>query len=181
MRGYAEAVRILSAEDNDENQSLVQSFEEEIQSNPAAYQPWEKPAAWTSELDIQQCHQAGMHLLFLGVVKTMVFLVSDWAIRRKKYSTLRESIKLRSTALEGLKLSWLKVQTYQGDKLGGGGFWKTIWLFVGCCLGFTVALTNFPMMTSMNHQHGQTTNGAGQSAKIGFVQGTCQPKVMSRS
>ena len=117
---YDKAKEKLATEDNEVNRALVESFEEEKVLSPVLHQPWQHPAIWDSELDLHvNCHQAGMHLLFLGIAKTMVWVIQDWATKRKKYTTLQKSIKQSSTQLEALKLSWLKIQPYQGPKLGG--------------------------------------------------------------
>lgn len=120
IRAYNQAKEKLATEDNEANRALVESFEEDRVLSPEKHQAWQYPAIWDSDLDLHvHCHQAGMHLLFLGIAKTMVWVIQAWATGRKKYTTLQKSIKQSSTRLEALKLSWLKIQAYQGPKLGG--------------------------------------------------------------
>lgn len=118
ISALSEARRMVESAPSPDATAMLTTLEEEATEDPELYQPWSRPTIWNSGIEIKQCHQAGMHLLFLGVVKTMVFTVQEWAARRKKYTTLRESMKELSSELEGLKLSWLKIQPYQGKKLG---------------------------------------------------------------
>ena len=119
MKTLNSAEEAFSEEPTEQNSTLSEALREEVGKDPTAYQPWSTPVAWDSGLDIQQCHQAGMHLLFLGVAKTMVFVIQEWASKAKKYSQLRAFLRDQYTELEVLKLSWLKIQPYQGEKLGG--------------------------------------------------------------
>ena len=119
IRALTEAENVAKQEPTEENLESLRMLEEEKLENPELFEPWPYPAIWDTGMDLQQCHQASMHLLFLGVVKTTVFGVQQWAARRKKYSQLREFIRINCAALEKLNLSWMKVVSYQGEKLGG--------------------------------------------------------------
>jgi hypothetical protein len=58
-----------------------------------------------------------MHLLFLGVQKTVVHVIGDWIKLMGKTS---QFVAYMSTALKDIPyVSWCPVATYTGDKLGG--------------------------------------------------------------
>lgn len=118
-KAYKDALEAKAANNTQANRDLVSSFEFEQTREPNLHVQWKGPPIWRSGLHLQQSHEAGMHILFLGLAKTTTFMVQEWASRRKKYTSLRKAIQTESSKLEKLRLSWLKVQSYQGDKLGG--------------------------------------------------------------
>ena len=119
MKNLTEAEKALEEEDNEENRLLVESVHELKEENPTEFEPWRHPAVWNAGIELTQCHQAGMHLLFLGVVKSMITVVSDWATKQKKNTALRESMRQTMDLLDGIHVSWLKQQPFIGGGLGG--------------------------------------------------------------
>lgn len=101
-----------------DSQQIVQAYKEQKSKKPFMFQKWAGPPIWYSGIYIQQSHQAGMHILHLGIAKTMVLVVQDWAAGRKKYSAMVTKLGMNCGMIEKLGLLWLKVQPYTGAKLG---------------------------------------------------------------
>ena len=86
---------------------------------PDLYRMWETPATWRRGTQLYQHVDTIMHLVFLGVTKTVAMMIQDWAKGRSKGTAF---LKFADGVLEGvqcLNLSWCKVLPYSGGKLGG--------------------------------------------------------------
>ena len=46
-----------------------------------------------------------MHILFLGVTKTITFKIQDWAVAKQKFAALGMALQLESRKLESLRLA----------------------------------------------------------------------------
>ena len=55
-----------------DSQQIVQAYKEQKSKKPFMFQKWVGPPIWYSGIYIQQSQQAGMHILHLGIAKTMV-------------------------------------------------------------------------------------------------------------
>ena len=88
IRALAEAEKNHDDNPSVENAEILEALREEKEDAPDKFLPWQYPAPWEAGIHLHQCHQAGMHLLFLGIVKTMCFVIQDWASRRKKFAHL---------------------------------------------------------------------------------------------
>ena len=84
-----------------------------------AFAKWNLPPAWTSGIEIQQFTEPCMHQLFLGIEKNFVFLIQEWSALQGKYASLRKLLGRTTREVEVLHLSWIKMQPYVGEKLGG--------------------------------------------------------------
>jgi hypothetical protein len=75
------------------------------------------PAAWSSGIRLSQRIDVAMHLLFLGVTKSLVFAVREWT-KIKEKGTLFTNL-----ALEVIRhipgVAWCKCAPFTGERLGG--------------------------------------------------------------
>jgi hypothetical protein len=102
-----------------ETRELLETIAEDGRRQPWMYSPCELPPIWDSNLAMEQCPQATMHILFLGMGKKIVMWIQAWSVCRKKYTSLRKALLVKTQKVGKLGLSWLKVQPYKGKKLGG--------------------------------------------------------------
>ena len=119
MLAYKTAVENHEVDPSEANRAMLQSVERLRGLEPEMYRECQLPPIWRSGLDIDQCPQATMHILFLGIVKKVVLWVQTWSTFRKKYRSLRQSLEDSTKKLEALGISWLKIEPYKGKKLGG--------------------------------------------------------------
>jgi hypothetical protein len=82
---------------------------------------WKFPTFWERGIELSQHVDAVMHLLFLGVQKTTVLMIQDWATSRgKNVPFVKHQAAERSLAeIQKLGLDWCKALPYNGGKLGG--------------------------------------------------------------
>jgi hypothetical protein len=91
----------------------------DYQNNPEMYQQYIHPSTWKSKNDIQTFVEAPMHLLFLGIAKTIFIDINVWLSKISKYSTFLKNTTGILESVESLKLPWLKVLSYPKGKFGG--------------------------------------------------------------
>ena len=101
------------------SQELKMAVEQQKQNKPHLYEPWSLPALWTRGTDLDQHPDVPMHLLCLGVVKTLIIRIQIWMSKKCKESPFVRQMKGRLESIDALKLSWLKVLPYKGGKFGG--------------------------------------------------------------
>ena len=91
----------------------------EKESNPGNFALWEFPSLWTRGVELEQHIDVTMHLLFLGVIKTTMNMVQEWAKKRNKYTAFLKYASRALDMVQTLNLDWLKAIPYGGGKLGG--------------------------------------------------------------
>jgi hypothetical protein len=91
----------------------------EAEKDPLLWVPWPIPAFWRRGVDLVQHPDVPMHLLFLGVVKTVVQRVETWMSNKGKSTAFVEETQEVLRGIEDLNLSWCKVQPFTGGKFGG--------------------------------------------------------------
>jgi hypothetical protein len=91
----------------------------DYQNNPEIYQKYIHPSTWKTKNDIQAYVEAPMHLLFLGIAKTMFSDINNWLSKINKYSSFLKTTEGILESVEKLKLPWLKVLGYPKGKFGG--------------------------------------------------------------
>ena len=87
--------------------------------NPQSYQDWKTPASWRRFMTIEQHIDVTMHLLFLGIVKTVALEIHSWAKMRSQNNILVGYLQSVLDPLTTFNLNWLKVINYVGGKMGG--------------------------------------------------------------
>lgn len=111
------AVRKRAHEEND--QEVLQAADAAAEADPDKYKRWTYPPVWDTPLSLQQSCEPVMHLLFLGIVKNIIFKIQEWCTLKNAYTNTRKSLRKMTELVEPLHLSWAKVQGYKGEKLGG--------------------------------------------------------------
>ena len=77
---------------------------------------------WTSGTELEQCIDAPMHQIFLGLVKTIIFCVAKFLKTINRNAPFMKSIALRMNNVNQLRLSWCKVEQFSSDKNLTGGW-----------------------------------------------------------
>ena len=86
---------------------------------PEKFMVWKYPALWNRGVQLSQHVDVVMHLIFLGVVKTVIQMVQDWSKKRGKNAAF---IRYLQGTLEGIQvygLDWCRCIPYKAGKLGG--------------------------------------------------------------
>ena len=110
------AFRITSV--NVEDQLLHQELLSDKLSLPHLFERWEYPAFWDRGVDVRQHVEAVMHLMFLGVTKTMVKSIKKWLICKNLNAQFLKIINNLMDDVMELNLSWVNLQPYLEGKLG---------------------------------------------------------------
>jgi hypothetical protein len=80
---------------------------------------WSFPAIWQRGVQLEQHIDVIMHLLFLGVIKTVMQNIQEWMVKRNKGSTFIQYSNGTLESVTKLGLDWCKCLTYKTGKLGG--------------------------------------------------------------
>lgn len=87
---------------------------------PALYKCVPSPAVWSREgLDVADWANALMHLLCLGVIKTMVFKIQVWLKRTSRNTAFRRDNAKQLEAIVVMSIEWMNLLRFEGDALGG--------------------------------------------------------------
>ena len=98
---------------------FVKLMELKIMS-PSDYAPWKIPALWArAGVTLDQHVDVPMHLLFLGITKTVVMMVQEWTLGRSKKAAFLRYANAAMLLPIRLGLDWCKVIPFGGGKLGG--------------------------------------------------------------
>ena len=60
-----------------------------------------------------------MHLIFLGAVSNVIGFIHSWLKKHGRYANFMRLAASQSTSFVKIKLPWLRMLQYKGDKLGG--------------------------------------------------------------
>jgi hypothetical protein len=123
----ADNVRCLSEARNNTNtlKCALESLEELAAADPETFQPKDLPALWerglseTNPVPLEKAVDVPMHLLFLGVVKTVTKTIQEWCKVRGTQSAFVRSVKGLLKGIKKFNLDWCKTIEYSGGKLGG--------------------------------------------------------------
>ncbi len=93
---------------------------EDYYLNPQKYQKFSGISTWRNNLNFDTYVEAPMHLLFLGIAKTLYTDVNNWLTAQNKYTAFHSKITNGILEpLEQLKLPWIKIIGYPKGKFGG--------------------------------------------------------------
>jgi hypothetical protein len=107
-------------EDPNSTEADLAALAVDMESEPHLYLPWPIPSLWQRGLLLDQCPDIPMHLLFLGIVKTVMKQVKAWMANKRKSTSFAKEMKKIMESLDELKLSWLKILPYkESGKFGG--------------------------------------------------------------
>jgi hypothetical protein len=85
---------------------------------PKRYQQWMYPAAWTHGMNIEQHVDVPMHLLFLGVTKT-IRRIMDWTKQKNKHNNFLRMSTGVLKSVTGLHIDWCVAIPMNSIKFGG--------------------------------------------------------------
>jgi hypothetical protein len=102
-------------EDTEEYTALM----EEKQNDIVSYYKWVFPVMWDDSIPTDIYAEVPMHLLFLGIVKTIMMDVCQWKIVKGKNLSFIKYATGILNAIEKLQLHWLKLLPYSNKKFRG--------------------------------------------------------------
>lgn len=114
--------RWKDAEENkDDDPKTFREMCLEKEKFPATFEMFRMPSAWYHRTcDISVFADVPMHLLMLGVVKTIMITVGDWLRSLKKNSIFKKAVEGILNEIKSLNLEWCKILEYpKTDKTGG--------------------------------------------------------------
>ena len=111
------------AEENKEQQmnTWIQ-LRKDYENDPRKYQSWTLPSSWYNFDNVQLYVDAPMHLVMLGVGKSVYIKVAKWLKIRMQATEFKESTKGILDQLKVYSLDWCKILLYphsSTDKFGG--------------------------------------------------------------
>ena len=88
---------------------------------PEMFQKAPLPASWfRSQWELWKNIDVPMHILFLGMIKTVMAYTNVWMKGKKYWPQFTDHMKGRMQTLEAMSLSWLKIKEYgKTEKFGG--------------------------------------------------------------
>ena len=92
---------------------------ERMRYEPHEFEQWKAPSSWHRNVELPQHVDVIMHMVFLGVVKTVTYQIQEWTKLRGKYTAFLSYMLGTLCSLRSLNLSWLNILSYEGGKLGG--------------------------------------------------------------
>lgn len=97
-----------------------QTIIDDANKNPGKYLKISYPAPWMRPTIGLELHpDVIMHLLFLGVVKTVVQQIQAWLSAQMKLTSFIRSTEGYLEPFLAMTIDWLNIMPYQGGKLGG--------------------------------------------------------------
>jgi len=91
----------------------------EIRNNlPENFCPWKKPSIWAMKNTLQHHIDTIMHLLFLGVTKTLMVDCHTWLTSHNKLSMFQNTTENMYEEVQLLSVSWCKCLPYGSGKFG---------------------------------------------------------------
>jgi hypothetical protein len=77
------------------------------ETNPLSYRMWSMPAFWKRGVELHQHVDVVMHMIFLGVVRTITEMVQEWSKRRGKNAAfVRYLDGVESSEVGFLRTTW---------------------------------------------------------------------------
>ena len=106
---------LLITQCEEERQFLLEAKEE----NPASFEPIPTPPLWSRDsIELWSHVDTIMHLLFLGVVKTIVFTIQKWLLLQSLNAGFMRANRANLEPLCKLTIDWLPIQPFVGGRLG---------------------------------------------------------------
>jgi hypothetical protein len=89
------------------------------QNSPGQFKRAKLPSVWNRMLPLRIFIDTPMHLLFLGIAKSVFELIGEWAVRSGRRGPFRKEAMDQLQDLEDLKLQWLTFHVKTFDTWGG--------------------------------------------------------------
>jgi hypothetical protein len=95
-------------------------FKDDNRENPSKYIEWKLPSSWFGEDHVRLYADVPMHLLFLGITKSVMIKATKWLTIKRHFSTFLSYTKTILEPIEKMNLDWCKLMKYPTtDKFGG--------------------------------------------------------------
>jgi hypothetical protein len=108
--------KINIAKDPNEHHIVKLDFEQ----NKEKFMKWKLPSSWFGQTDTQLYVEAPMHLLFLGIMKQIMYKTTEWLIKRKQLTYFQSLTSGILQPIERMNLDWCKPLKYSNTGLFGG-------------------------------------------------------------
>lgn len=95
------------------------ALHKEKKKDPSMFEMWKIPAVWHRGVDLQQHIDVAMHLLFLGIVKTVMHQIQEWMVHRNKGSRFVQYANGVFDNIQRLQLTWCRITPYKNGNFGG--------------------------------------------------------------
>jgi hypothetical protein len=92
---------------------------DDMNLHPDNYGKFKMKANWVLFENVNRFPEMPMHLLFLGIVKTVIVDIMNWLKLQKKYASFFSKANGLLTEIQAFGLPWLKVMPFINGKLGG--------------------------------------------------------------
>lgn len=89
------------------------------QKHPDRFEMFQGKECWNKGVDIDNHIDVLMHLLFLGLTKTVLETVHDFLARKLKMTAFLQQVEGRLESIDGLGLHWARLQGYRKGTFGG--------------------------------------------------------------
>jgi hypothetical protein len=116
---HASNVATLLNIDPEKDPLSFKVFTEYRKNNPHLFEKWPIPSFWKRGIPLSDHIDAIMHLLFLGIVKTIMLDTQDWLKKKYKYTNFSKNVQNVMDGIIDLGLSWCKAAPYGTGKFGG--------------------------------------------------------------
>ena len=108
---------VLNRRDNREE---FNKFKDDNAENRSKYIKWKLPSSWFGEDHVQLYADVPMHLLFLGITKSVMIKATKWLTIKRHFSTFLSYTKTILEPIQKMNLDWCKLMKYPTtDKFGG--------------------------------------------------------------
>ena len=114
------AFSLLVAErESEPDHQLMEALLSQRLTDPAKFECAAYPAAWMKDgMELTLHLDAVMHLLFLGVVNSVITRITDWlTVLNKNASFIRENAPILNS-FKNLSIDWMVIQPFTKGKLG---------------------------------------------------------------
>ena len=106
----------------DESASRMNAFkiiEEEYCKNQYKFDQWPIPSKWERNIPLE-CHiETPMHLLYLGIAKSIFLRCNDWLSCRNQLKIQAKKNSSLLSLVENLRLDWCKIVRFDEGTFGG--------------------------------------------------------------
>ena len=106
-------------ENSTSSDSLKAAVSQEKNRRAHLYEPWPLPAVWKRGVHLYQHPDVPMHLLCLGVVKSVILQVDKWMTKSCKGAPFVKHMMGMLESIHELGLCWCPILPYKGGKFGG--------------------------------------------------------------
>ena len=111
--------RDIMDESSTASDTLKAAINQEKARYPHLYKAWPLPTVWTRGVHLHQHPDVPMHLICLGVVKSVILRVDKWMTNSSKSAPFVRHMKGMLESIQELGLCWCPILPYKGGKFGG--------------------------------------------------------------